>query len=224
MKIRVSRSKFDASAKDANVAYHGPMRRLIIRQAHLAALGLTLLVAPSAATQNESAASWLDRPLASWNKPGDALPQAPSDDEAKEALINRCQLRPPRKTTAEMAVDGAGWIPFWNVDQQLVRDDVEVVGGMRAADSMCRPAKYNLFVFVGGRFAGVLSPSPMTSRLDGSAGAVRLPLPLVTAEFSRYTSTDALCCPSSRVTVRYRIDRSAAGAVVAPVDVRTTRP
>ena len=83
---------------------------------------------------------------------------------------------------------------------------------------------YNLFVFVGGTFAGVLSPTPMTSRLDGSSGAVRLPLPNITAEFARYTTTDPLCCPSSRVTVRYRIDRSAAGPVVAPVEVRTTRP
>ena len=79
-------------------------------------------------------------------------------------------------------------------------------------------------MFVGGTFAGVLSPTPMTSRLDGSSGAVRLPLPNITAEFARYTSADPLCCPSSRVTVRYRIDRSAAGPVVAPVEIRTSRP
>ena len=89
---------------------------------------------------------------------------------------------------------------------------------------MCRPVTYNLFVFVGGRFAGVLSPTSMASRLDSSSGVVRLPLPAITAEFARYTGTDALCCPSSRVTVRYRIDRTAAGPVVAPVEVRTTRP
>ena len=88
---------------------------------------------------------------------------------------------------------------------------------------MCRPAAYNLFVFVGGRFAGVLSPMAMTSRLDSSSGVVRLPLPGVTAEFVRFASTDPLCCPSSRMTVRYRIDRTAAGPVVAPVEVRTTR-
>jgi len=88
---------------------------------------------------------------------------------------------------------------------------------------MCRPATYNLFVFVGGRYAGVLSPASMTSRIDSSSGAVRMPLPVITAEFARYTTTDPLCCPSSRVTVRYRIDRTAAGPVVAPVEVRTTR-
>ena len=144
-----------------------------------------------------------------WRYPPAAKPRSP--------VIRRCQLTPPRSTSAERAVDAAGWIPFWNVDQQLVREDIEIVGGMRGADGMCRPATYNLFVFVGGRFAGVLSPTPMTSRLDSSSGVVRLPLPIITAEFARFTSTDPLCCPSSRVTVRYRIDRTAAGPVVAPM-------
>ena len=49
-------------------------------------------------------------------------------------------------------------------------------------------------------------------------------IPVITAEFSRFASTDPLCCPSSRVTVRYRIDRTAAGPVVVPVEVRNTRP
>lgn len=169
-------------------------------------------------------ASWLDSPLTNWNTVGDTVPSPPAHDETKQSLIARCQLTPPLATAAEKAVDAAGWVPFWNVDQQLVRDGVEIVGGLRGADGMCRPATYNLFVFVDGRFAGVLSPMPMTARLDGSSGAVRLPLPLVTAEFARYTASDPLCCPSSRVTVRYRIDRTPAGPVVVPVDLRTTRP
>ena len=89
---------------------------------------------------------------------------------------------------------------------------------------MCRPVTYNLFVFVRGQFAGLLSPTAMASRLDSSSGAVRMTLPALTAEFARYSSNDPLCCPSSRVTVRYRIDRTAAGPVVAPVEIRTTRP
>src|SRR5207344_2195153 len=104
-------------------------------------------------------ASWLDRPLASWNKPGASVPAAPRDrnvNESRESIVARCRLTPPRSTAAERAVDAAGWIPFWNFDQPLVRDDVEIVGGMRGADGMCRPASYNVFVFVGGRFAGLL--------------------------------------------------------------------
>jgi hypothetical protein len=188
-----------------------------------AATTLWFLTAAAAYAQDMRASSWLDRPLVNWNKAGDKLPLPPADGERKQALIQRCQLTPPLVTPAEKEVDAAGWIPFWNVDQQLVRDGIEIIGGMMGADGMCRPARYNLFVFVDGRFAGVLSPTPMTSRLDGSSGVVRMALPLITAEFARYTPSDPLCCPSSRVTVRYRIDRTPAGTVVVPIDVRTTR-
>ena len=67
-------------------------------------------------------------------------------------------------------------------------------------------------------------PVTMSSRLDASSGAVRLPPSGITAEFARYTTADALCCPSSRVTVGYRVDRTPAGAVVVPVEIRNTRP
>jgi hypothetical protein len=203
-------------------------RNMARRSRRCLAAVVSAIAAPSfaliAAAQGGSPVSWLDQPLVSWNKPGDAVPSPPRSDESTESVIKRCQLTPPRQTDAERALEAAGWVPFWNVDQQLVRDDVEVVGGMAAADGMCRPARYNLFVFVGGKFAGVLSPTSMTSRLDGSSGAVRMALPLVTVEFARYRPDDPLCCPSSRVTVRYRIDRTPSGAVVTPVDVRTTRP
>ena len=190
----------------------------------LALTASSLLLTSSVSAGQSTPSSWLDRPLTNWNKAGSPVPGAPAGDEAAESVIRRCQLTPPRSTTAERAIDAAGWIPFWNVDQQLIREDVEIIAGMRGADGMCRPATYNLFVFVGGRFAGVLSPMPMTSRLDSSSGVVRLALPGITAEFVRFASTDPLCCPSSRVTVRYRIDRTAAGPVVAPVEVRNTRP
>jgi hypothetical protein len=189
----------------------------------LAAAVLLLLTLPVTAGQQENPASWLDRPLANWNKAGELLPSAPAGDEPTESIIRRCKLAPPRSTMAERAIESAGWIPFWNFDQQLVREDVEIVGGMRGADGMCRPVTYNLFVFVRGQFAGRLSPASMASRLDSSSGVVRMSLPIVTTEFSRYSSNDPLCCPSSRVTVRYRIDRTA-GPVVVPVEIRTTRP
>jgi hypothetical protein len=106
----------------------------------------------------------------------------------------------------------------------LLQDDVEVIDGMTDADGMCRPVSFNVFVFVGGRFAGTLSPEPMTSRLDGSIGAVRIvSASEITAEFARYRAQDPLCRPSSRVTVRFRIDRTGPDVVVTPVDVRTTR-
>jgi hypothetical protein len=197
----------------------GPMNRL------LTACAAVLAIAGAASAQAPPA-SWLDRPLTNWNKAVEqvpAPPAAPAGSESRSVIVSRCKLTPPKSTAAERAVDAAGWIPFWNFDQQLLRDDVEIVGGMGGADGMCRPTGYNLFVFVGGRFAGSLSPTPMGSRLDSSSGAVRLPLPNITADFARYTSTDPLCCPSAHVRVTYRIERSATGPLVVPTDVKATR-
>jgi hypothetical protein len=195
------------------------MARLLIACAAVLSIG-------GAAAAQAPPASWLDRPLVNWNKAGDkvpAPPAAPAGSESRSAIVSRCRLTPPHSTAAERAVEAAGWIPFWNFDQQLVRDDVEILGGMGGADGMCRPTDYNLFVFVAGRFAGVLSPTAMGSRLDSSSGAVRLPLPNITADFARYTGTDALCCPSAHVRVTYRIERAAAGPLVVPAEIRSTR-
>jgi hypothetical protein len=136
-------------------------------------IGLLLPIASSVVAQ-EPDPIWVDRPLTSWNKAGDPLPKPPSLEESRLAVISRCHLTPSVSTAAERAVDAAGWIPFLNFDQQLVQGDVEIVGGMRGADGMCRPEAYNLFVFVGGRFAGLLSPTPMTvttRRFVGSSQA-----------------------------------------------------
>ena len=181
-----------------------------------------VLMLPAGAAQ-DTPASWLDRPLSNWNRPAATVPVAPATEEPIAAVISRCKLQPPESTTAERAVKSAGWIPFWNVDQQLVRDDVEIVSGMRAADGMCRPETYQLFVFVSGRFAGTLSPTPMNARQDASSGVVRLAPPVISTEFARYGKTDPLCCPSSRVTVRYSIERAAEGPLVVPTEIRTTR-
>jgi len=198
---------------------------MALRSALVFAFWVLALVSPSGTrSQSANASSWLDQPLTNWNKTGATVPAAPATGGPLASVISRCKLEPRRSTPAERAVEAAGWIPFWNVDQQLVRDDVEIVGGMRAADEMCMPVTYNLFVFVGGRFAGVLSPTTMSSQRDASSGAVRMPLPAITAEFARYTSADTPCCPSSRVTVRYRIDRTESGPLVVPTEIRTTRP
>lgn len=152
------------------------------------------------------------------------MPRPPAGDEPRDDALKHCRLELLRSTVGEQAVDGAEWTPYLHFDRRVTDKDVEIVGGMRDADGMCRPANFNLFVFVGGRFAGTLSPVPMVSRIDGSAGAVRIVSPdTITAEFARYRDEDPLCCPSSRVTVRYRIERSAARVVVVPVDVRKTR-
>ena len=82
-----------------------------------------------------------------------------------------CRLTPPAGGPA-CAMAAAGWMPFNYFGQPITQDDVEIVGGMTGADGMCRPTRYNVFVFVAGRFAGTLSPALMTSREDGILGKI----------------------------------------------------
>ena len=168
--------------------------------------------------------SWLDRPLVNWNDPGAPMPAPLAADETIAALAKRCGLAVRRGTAAERALADAEWLPFLHVDRQIVERDVEIVGGMTQADGMCRPMSFNVFVFVGGRLAGTLSPVAMKSRADGEIGAVRLAADdTITADFARYTNADALCCPSDRVAVRYRMDRSGPQATVVPVSAQSRR-
>jgi hypothetical protein len=137
--------------------------------------------------------------------------------------MRRCQLPSPA-TTAAQKLSGFGWTPYLHLDRELVRGDIEIVGGLSGVTTECAPVGFNLFVFVGGRYAGTLAPVAMTHQTDGAAGAVRLlPEGIITAEFARYTPADTPCCPSSRVTVRYHIDMGPRGPLVSPLEVRITR-
>jgi hypothetical protein len=170
----------------------------------------------------QSSNIWLDQPLTNWNKAGAPVPAAPAPEEPLKAVASRCRLTPPATGPAR-TIAAAGWMPFDYFGQPITQDNVEIVGGMTGADGMCRPTRYNVFVFVSGRFAGTLSPALMTSREDGSSGAVRLAPPEITVEFARYAARDPLCCPSARATVRFRIDRTAAGALVVPTDLAAAK-
>jgi hypothetical protein len=182
------------------------------------------MVAPLLAQTPAPAPSWLDGPLANWNKPGAALARATLERPVRDQILRRCQFTLLNNTPAERALTDATWIPFLNFDQRLTEGDLELIGGMSGADEMCRPIGYNIYAFVRGRFAGTLSPVLMTSRTDGATGAVRIiGAETISAEFVRFTDKDATCCPSSRMTVRYRIDRSGTQPIVVPLDVRTTR-
>jgi hypothetical protein len=166
--------------------------------------------------------AWLDQPLTGWNAPGSALPKGTADAAARADALKRCKLIPPT-TTADHALEGAGWIPQPHLDRPLTSNDVEIVAGFWSIDASCAPAAFNLFVFVGGRFAGTLSPDLMTPRKDAAAGPVRFVNEGISAEFARYKPGDSDCCPTARVAVQYRIDRSPSGPSVVPVTVRTTR-
>ena len=106
----------------------------------LLSAAVALVVAPLPAQAPSAPDTWLDRPLANWNKPGAALPAPAFDRLAREQILKRCQRTLPMSTPAERALTEGGWIPFLNFDRQLAEGDVEIVGGMAGADGMCRPA------------------------------------------------------------------------------------
>lgn len=188
-----------------------------------ALLTVTLLMASFLDAQKLEP-SWLDRPLSNWNTSGRSLTAAPRTDETTAELAKRCDSLVRRDTPGERALANAGWLPFHLFDRQIVQGDVEILGAMADADGMCRPAEFNVFVFVGGQFAGTLSPALMTSRTDGSAGVVRLAADgMIAAQFERYSEKDPLCCPSGRMAVRYRIERKPGAAIVVPVSVQAAR-
>jgi hypothetical protein len=165
------------------------------------------LLPPTVSAQSDT--SWLDRPPAAWSHAPGAVPQA----------------RAGTASAAAETVRKAGWAPFLHFDRAIARDDIEILGGMTAAASPgCEPTTFNLFVFVGGIFAGTISPIVMGHGRDGVVGAVRVTGPdAVTAEFARYTTKDTECCPTSRVRVTYRIERAGPQRTLVPVDIRTLR-
>jgi LppP/LprE lipoprotein len=198
------------------IRYVSLVRRSIIASA------VVLVCATVAARQGTTSTGWLDRPLENWNKAGALLPAASAGARHDETRA-RCQV-PASRTAAQRGLEQAGWIAYDHLDRVLSQGDVEVVAGMTDADGACRPVGFQIFVFVAGSFAGTLSPVAMTMGQDAAAGAVRLTgTDTLSAEFSRYQNADVPCCPTSHVTLRYRIDRSGTQPLLVPTDMRTTR-
>lgn len=162
--------------------------------------------------------SWLDRPVNNWNNGNGIVPSAPRPLAPIDARCQR-QVRQP-DSIADRTVTRAGWSLFGSAQTY---GQVTVINGMAGADGMCRPLLYNAFVFVSNRFVGTLSPTTMDSRSDGSMSWARLDgLDSITAEFARYGSNDALCCPSQMSMVTYSIT-SGARPLVRPGEVNTTQ-
>ena len=125
------------------------------------AIAVVVLLSGTVAAQT-SQQMWLDRPLKNWKMPGRIMPTPKLQDETSAAIAKRCAFQPIAPTTpGEQAVAAAGWLPFHIFDRRLAVGDVEVVGGLAAADGMCRPDMFNVFVFVAGKLAGTLSPAEM---------------------------------------------------------------
>jgi len=186
----------------------------------LVALVALVLAVGSSPTQLPGADAWLDQTTANWNRPEASVPRAPVAEGAAQNLTRCGEAGRPPTLVADRAVCAAGWTLFGPA--QLFAATT-VVMAMADVDGMCRPLRYQAFVFVDGRFAGTLSPVPMDSRTDGALGAVRLfRAAEMVADFARYTSTDALCCPSRTSTVTYGIERSPRGPVVHVISASTS--
>lgn len=163
--------------------------------------------------------AWLDKTLVNWNQPSAAIPAPPARMPAEKASIPQSCLKLARKpaSAADRAVVKAGWTLFGTAHKH---SNVAVVTAMSDVDGMCRPMGYQSFVFVNDKFAGTLSPVPMSSRTDGALGNVRFGAPgQMTAEFVRYADSDPLCCPSRTGSITYRIDSAGNGNVIAPVNI-----
>lgn len=177
-----------------------------------------------------SSASWLDNQDMNdlgWNNHSVGtplkIPAAPRSEDP-DTFKKRCknsQIDP--KSQQERSVNLAGWTI---VAPSQTSNGVTIVTGASDADGMCRPWNYQIFVFSRDRFAGTISPYPMSSRQDGSAWGVSVGIPrgdttILTANFNRYTDEDPLCCPSSTTVVRYRLLDEDRETRLTPVDFRT---
>jgi hypothetical protein len=186
---------------------------------------MAVLAFAGADAQAQTAASrWLDvQPVFNWNKPGDAIPRGPRSEFAGE--IADCEKRgaeetkksPPTPETRQVAA--AGWLGA-AVHKRL--GDTVIVFARNGLDGMCRPMDYQYFIFVGGKFAGTLSPRPMESRVDGSGWLEEKPQARrFKVEFARYREKDPLCCPSRSSTVTYELRNTPGGPLVVPASVAT---
>lgn len=171
----------------------------------------------AAAQLQNKVSSWLDEPKpTSWNTPGAAIFAAP---KLQGSVDPRCReaARPPQ-LEEDKRLHEQGWdlVGAYQGGWQML-----VIGGTAGYDGMCRPRQYQYFVFVGGAYAGTLSPRPMDSRTDGALDRVFLQgAGRLTAEYTRYGEKDALCCPSRTTHVVFSI---ASDRALQPVSASTSR-
>jgi len=169
-------------------------------------IGAALLPQPAFAD-----GAWLDDAAVTWNTPGMPLPR--SQEHRGGETDPRCAAQArPAESDQDRAVMAAGWTLFAGYSGGW---GVQIVRGLAGYDGMCRPVEYQSFVFVDGQFAGTMSPMPMDSRSDGALSEFDFWGPdRMTAQYNRYTPQDALCCPSGRSIVQFKVERTPGGPVL----------
>jgi hypothetical protein len=178
------------------------------------AVRVTVLLAAIAAAQIAGAETllWLDSPKpASWNQSGMEIPLAPRPSTAVDARCRESARPPQLEEDGRLRDRGWDLVGSFQGGWQTL-----VILATADYDGMCRPRKYQGFVFVNGVFAGTLSPHEMDSRTDGALGKISLESPTrLVAEYARYSATDPLCCASGSTSVVFELSRN--GPTLRPV-------
>ena len=188
------------------------MPRLLV-----AALMLGAMSGAGLARDVHADGAWLDDQSVSWNTAGMTIP---GPAQMQSNVDPRCgQQARPAESDEDRAVEAAGWTLFANYTAGW---GIKIVSGLSGYDGMCRPLGYQGFVFVDGKLAGTLSPTPMSSRSDGALNRTAFFGPdSITATYARYTDKDPLCCPSANSMAMYKIERTPAGPVLVRESTRT---
>lgn len=176
-----------------------------------------------AAQPTASGSWWIDaKVLLPWNVPGGSVPRAPLVP-AESLATGRCADLARRPAGAEdQAVVAAGWTPVGPLQLFSGVAVVSAASAASAADDLCRPLRYQVFVFVDGQFVGTLAPVPADARTDGFITRVSLvSRDRIVAEIARYGPDDPLCCPSRTSTVTYAFRQGTAGTLVVAVSAVT---
>lgn len=170
--------------------------------------------------------SWLDaKNVVNWNtRTALTLPMRPGAPDPELQRGGRCvSTVRPATSPEDKALVAHGWKPVGPYQRYGATSIVSAEGG---ADGMCRPMAYNGFVFVNGVFAGTLSPKTMNAREDSSISGLSVALldaGEFAVDFARYTTDNALCCPSATSNVTYQIKPLSGHMRVVPVAVTTTK-
>lgn len=166
-------------------------------------------------------APWIDAtPIGNWNKAGGAVPRGPRVDREALEYIRECESaeKPAAPTPETEQVAAAGWKGA--MVEKRAGDTVYVLA-RNGVDAQCRPIAYQLFIFVGGRFAGTVAPQPMYSRTDSGGFLKSTEAGRFTVDFPRYGADDPYCCPSRFSTVTYEIRQVPGGPLVVPTVAAT---
>jgi hypothetical protein len=164
--------------------------------------------------------SWIDKPLANWNRPGTEIPKPPATESSEIDELCRESIRKPT-TKSDQAIVAAGW---HLVNAVQLYNDTEVVTATTIFDGMCRPILFQEFVFVNNKFAGTLAPEPMISRTDGALiTAYLVREDTINTRFLRYQDSDALCCPSAESYVYYEIQEVDGMPLIVPISANTNQ-